>query len=204
MKPFLEISIISYSDPNLYLDAFFQRAKENLLDYGPIPPERIEITDVPSIYLEYQSLEDFEALYEKDFRVYTFLLDQILQSPNSETILNQNLQKLSADSLTNTNSNKSVDDENYLVLRYKSNYLDPMKKNYNLVHRMNRFLGVQIINEELQDGFIRFVKTKADYESMFVGNDEVEKWIQFFEVLQLDITHPTIVKFLEIIKSYLN
>ena len=79
-----------------------------------------------------------------------------------------------------------------------------MRKNYNLIYRINHLLGVHIVNEELQDGFIRFVKTKADYESMFVGNDEVEKWVQFFEILQLDITHPTIVKFLEIIKSYLN
>ncbi|MHA1675008.1 MAG: hypothetical protein ACTSYI_15435 [Promethearchaeota archaeon] len=191
------------------MEILLQRAKYYFLSLCPIPPERIEIRGINSIYLEFRDLEDFNAMYEKDLRIYTFLLDKILKTSNPELILNDENKFLRKDGLTDNKANSDEDedsenDENYMVLRYRSNYLEPIRKNYAIVHHMNQLLGVQIMTEELHDGFIRFIKTRADFESMFVGKDEVKKWIQFFEVLQLDITHPTIVKFLEIIKSYLN
>jgi len=205
-KPFLEILSISTTNPKLKMEVLLQRAKGYFLRLCPIPPERIEIKDKNSIYLEFRNLEDFKAMYEKDLRIYKFLLDEILKTSNPESILNDESKFLHKDGLTDNRAKNDEDnenDENYMVLRYRSNYLEPMRKNYAVVHHMNQMLGVQIMTEELQDGFIRFIKTRADFESMFVGKDEVEKWIKFFNVLHMDINNPTIARFLDIVKSYL-
>ncbi len=203
-NPFLEILFVSTTDPNLKMDVLLQRAKYYFLSLCPIPPKRIEIRGINSIYLEFHNLEDFKAMYEKDLRIYSFLLDKILKTSNPEAILNDKSKFLPKDGLTDSKADFDENDRNYMVLRYRSNYLEPMRNNYTVVHHMNQILGVQIITEELQDGFIRFIKTRADFESMFVGKDEVKKWIKFFEVLKLDITQPAITQFLEIVKSYLD
>ena len=77
-KPFLEILFISTTDPKLEMEVLLQRAKYYFLSLCPIPPERIEFRGINSIYLEFRNLEDFKAMYEKDLRIYTFLLDKIL------------------------------------------------------------------------------------------------------------------------------
>lgn len=174
---------------------FFDRAKENLLEYIPNPPKRWYISDKPSLVLEFSSEADFFAMYDKDYQIYSFLYENILQNDlefNPEIFRTHRVKQPIIDPNT----------PNYLVLRYRSNYLAPMKRNYGLTFKVNEIIGSQISIEEVQDGFIRFVKTKRDYQSMFLGNDAKEKWIKFFQLYEIDIEHPTIQEFIRIIDSY--
>ncbi|WP_371802373.1 hypothetical protein [Candidatus Lokiarchaeum ossiferum] len=194
-KPFLEISVISKSDENLETISILTTILKNLMDYPPIPPETAIITPQNTLLLTFSSVHDFEAMYEKDYRIYSYFYDEIIRN---EVDFPSNIFKSPMETIENNG-----DIENYIVLRYKSNYLAPMRRNYQLIYRVNEIFGSTVRNEELQDGFIRFIRTKEDFEALLVGSDEVEKWLNLFKLFDIDIQHPSIQKFLEIIRSYL-
>lgn len=196
-KPFLEISVVSKSDEKLEIIHILTTILKNIMDYPPVPPETAIISLHNSVILTFSSLQDFEAMYEKDYRIYSYFYDEIIKN---EVDFPVNIFR--SDSARN-NPTDEDDVANYIVLRYKSNYLAPMRRNYQLIFRVNEIFGSTVKNEELQDGFIRFVRTKEDYEAMLVGNDEVEKWLEIFKLFKIDTNHPSIQKFIDIIKSYL-
>jgi len=76
-----------------------------------------------------------------------------------------------------------------------------MRKNYQLVYKINVMLGSLIYNEEVQDGFVRFVKTKEDFEGMLTSSEDVNGWISWLEALGIDITDPVIEKFIVILRE---
>jgi hypothetical protein len=210
-RPFLEISVLSAQDPEFDIPSFLERAKAQLLSYLPRPPEQVYISDKPALVLKFATKADFEEMYEKDIAIYSYLLEHMFGDesdgvfpPLSQTRPPPSARKGDGGSSHPTGSDTPPEgEENYLVLRYRSNYIEPMRRNYNLVYQVNRHLGAQIVNEELHDGFIRFVKTKRDYESMFIGNDEMAKWREFFRVLGFGPDNPTVTKFMDILQSYL-
>lgn len=201
-KPFLEISVVSTTDKNLVAVDVLKRIKDILMEYPSNPPESAVITSKPSVLFSFASLDDFKAMYEKDYRIYTYLYDEILQKQVdlSANIFKSNKRDMVADSTQKPGEFQ----ENYLVLRYYSNNIAPMKRYYQLVYKVNEIFGFQITNEEVQDGFLRFLKTKDDYEGLFIGRDEVENWMEVFRIFNIDLEHPSITKFIEIIQSYLD
>ncbi|WP_371802374.1 hypothetical protein [Candidatus Lokiarchaeum ossiferum] len=199
-KPFLEISIASKSDTNLDDIQLLQRIKEGLIEIWTKTPESIEFTSKPSLLVTFQSLADFDAAYSHTYEVYEYLYDEILRR---HIDLDENFFK-EQQKLKNTTIKDEPDadyKQNYIVLRYRSNNLAPMRRNYRLIDKVNEIFGFKITNEEIQDGYLRFLKTKEDWEGMLIGCDEVAQWTEVFQLFNIDISHPTIQKFMEIIRS---
>jgi len=183
-KPFLEIFVEAKIDPDLSIKAILDLAKSSIVNYVPIAPERVEITPKPSLYLEFPSKAAFEALYEKDYRIYSYLLEKILS------------EKLEiSPRKTEEPSSSSRPFQNYIILRYRSNYLAPMRRNYGLIYRVNEFLGSHISHEEVHDGFLRFIRTKADFDALLIGNDDFADWMAFLRTLGVDMTQPRFKNF---------
>ena len=200
-KPFLEISVVSKTDENLTIIDVLEQIKGNIMNYPANPPESVVISSKPSIIFTFSDLEHFKAMYEKDYRIYSYLYEKVLRQhvDLSSSIFKAKSGKMNA----STSTQSTAMQKNYIVLRYHSNNLAPMRRNYQLIYKVNEIFGFRVTNEEVQDGFVRFIKTKEDYDGMFVGRDEVEKWIEVFRLFEIDLTHPSILKFIEILKSFL-
>ena len=200
-KPYLEISILSIFDKDISDLEIISTIKDNILGYIPKKPRKVEIRDNNKVYFEFESLEDFSAMYEKDYQIYSYVLDEILQ--NNLDFKPNMFQKKKKKEINIPQNGLNDEIENYLVLKNKSNYLEPMRRNYNLIYRVNEILGSHVVVEEVQDGFLRFIRSQQDFEALLIETDEVVNWLKLFEVLQIDIDNPTIQKFITIIKSYL-
>ncbi|WP_371805367.1 hypothetical protein [Candidatus Lokiarchaeum ossiferum] len=200
-KPFLEISVVSTTDANLDVVEVLKKIKRSIMEYPGNPPKSAEITTKPSILFTFASLNHFKAMYENDYRIYSYLYEEIIQK---QVDLSANIFKTGAKSLAANSTQESTENkENYIVLRYYSNNIAPMRRHYQLIYKVNEIFGFQITNEEVQDGFLRFFKTKKDFEGLSIGRDEVAKWMEVFRIFKIDVEHPSIKKFIEIIQSYL-
>ena len=101
-----------------------------------------------------------------------------------------------------SDQNMNIDDppaKNYAIIRYRSNYLEPLRRNYNLIYKVNEYLGSNVYNEEIGDGFLRFIKNKEDFDAMLLAADEVEAWKEWFNLYEYDLDNPIITQFLEIV-----
>ncbi|MCF2141828.1 MAG: hypothetical protein K9W44_17385 [Candidatus Lokiarchaeota archaeon] len=209
MEAFLEISIISKSDKQQSDLKILNIVKENICNYAPYPPKRAKITKIPSVYLEFDSKNAFEALYEKDYLIYSYLYENILKSNlilNHNSLKNKDLtsNQVNRADFSHESSLKQEYSDNYIVFRYKTNYKEPLKRNYDLIYKVNEILGLNIVNEEIHDGFIRFIQTEKDFKALLSGNDDLSRWMSFLKTLNLNLEHPTVKKFLQIIEHTLN
>lgn len=198
-KPFLEISIVSKLDKCVDDLTLLQKLKESLMELWTKPPETMEFTSKPSLLVTFSTYTDFALAYKHSYEVYEYLFDEILRRHIN---LDENFFKSQQNGKTTTIEDETQKKkENYIVLRYKSNNLAPMRRSYRLIYKVNEIFGFKITNEEIQDGFLRFLQTKEDWEGMLVGCDEVAQWLEVFQLFNIDITHPTIQKFIEIVQT---
>ncbi|RKX80735.1 MAG: hypothetical protein DRP58_12785, partial [Spirochaetes bacterium] len=67
--------------------------------------------------IDFESERDFEKIYEKSFSFYVYIFENFLDNNHEfQAIFKDNLEK------------KEETIENYLVLRYKTNYIYPIKR----------------------------------------------------------------------------
>jgi len=92
--------------------------------------------------------------------------------------------------------------ENYIVLRYKTNHINPIRQYLGFTTRVNNYFGAKVINEELDDGYLRFVHTGMDFEALLVPGDIREGWEDFFRIKKIDLNHPQIIEFFKIIEKW--
>ncbi len=150
-----------------------------------------------SSYLRYDfsSREDFQALYDGDYEAYEFLYDNILNNEMDFDFIHKTLSQRDAEKM-------GEDEENYIIFHYKSNFIEPMRRNYGLTTKMNNIMGQRIAYEEIEGGFLRFVHTKDDFESMLLMSTKKKGWEDYFRSKQIALTHPIIVEFLTIVDKW--
>jgi len=190
-KPFLEISILETTETKLSHVELLQKLQADFLSSYQIPKSHVRITDKPSLSIKFDSKAAFIDMYNQDLHIYEYLYKKIL----SNDLLFQ-LEKVKKKRAKNPNP-----EINYIVLKYASNFLEPMRKSYQLVYKINVMLGSLIYNEEVHDGFVRFVRTREDFEGMLSSSEDVQGWITWLQALGIDIEDPTIEKFIEILRE---
>ncbi|TFH29704.1 MAG: hypothetical protein E4G98_03380 [Promethearchaeota archaeon] len=227
-SPFLEITLMELNDQNdsdaNYLD-ILDRLRQNFLQYYGLDPSSIKICGNNQMLVNFLEKTEFNRVYDQDYAVYQYLYENILQNDllgnlneirmQKDLKTRENL-KLSHSSamksdpntvhadLKNLNNLDDLDElsqKNYAVIRYRSNFLEPLRRNYNLISKVNEYLGSNVYNEEISDGFLRFVKNKEDFDAMLLAADEVEAWKEWFKLYEYDLDNPIIVQFLEIVQK---
>ena len=145
--PFIEVDIIQSLDPKY--DILKQLEKRSSQTHQVQSSWSGTDTD-PILRLDYKSKEQFIAGYTRDKMIYENFIKYI------------NLQDIS---LNNKKSlkNQNFDEELYLMVKYRTNYKEPIRKNYSFTFKIIELLGIGASYEEVQDGFILFYKTKDDY-----------------------------------------
>ncbi|MCF2138436.1 MAG: hypothetical protein K9W44_00105 [Candidatus Lokiarchaeota archaeon] len=182
-KPYIEVEILSCDDPKKkILDLLEERAIKN---------HHVKTTwkgtdDNPILRVDYESYEQFRAGYNRDRSVYENFIKFI------------NLQEISFDKIAER-STKHDDQSIYLMMKYRTNYKEPIRNNYSFTFKIIELIGLGASYEEVQDGFILFYQTKKDFK---VGLMDLLKINEVRSYLKsIDFLIPSIEQFLDKIQD---
>ncbi len=185
----MEISIEATNEKDLSEEQLIERVSKAFFELYGKNCQIHKINRKPYIRIDFQSQDDFAKIYERQYSMYVYLFDEFLQE-------NLSIENLFAPWLKK--SEKKGDNEqwdNYLVLRYRTNCIEPMRQFYEFSAKINRFFGSRIINEEIIDGYLRFIHTKEDFEILLLPGDIEDAWRETFKIRGVDLDHPLIKKF---------
>ncbi|MHA1888539.1 MAG: hypothetical protein DRO88_05165 [Promethearchaeia archaeon] len=181
--PYIEVEIISSQDPKQkILDMLKQRAKKNhhVKSHFKGTPEN------PILRVDYDSLEQFKAGYNRDRLIYENFIKFI------------NLQEVSFSKIP-LRKIRIEDDDIYLIMKYRTNCKEPIRNNYNFTFRIIELIGLGASFEEVQDGFILFYQTKEDFKIGLMDLLNLEEVRTYLDSIGMLI--PSIERFLNQIQD---
>ena len=157
--PYLEVSIIETQGKpkNIFkiLEEKAKIAKEAVISMDNDPKN-------PFLRIEYPSEKVFLKVYKRDEFVYESAVKLI----NLGVITPSKIKTL----IRNGSKHKK---KLFLVLKYKTNFKEPILKNYSFTYKLAEMLGLSMSYEEVDDGFILFYQSKEDFE---VGRIDLTKF----------------------------
>lgn len=190
-KPFLEISIERTLEKDLSILELIEKIGKAFKLLYKKDYKIFDLKDDSYVRIDFESKKDFEKIYEKSFSFYVYVFENLMDN-------NLEFQSLFQEIMENVNNSL----ENYIVLRYKTNFINPIRQYLGFTTRVNQYFGSKVINEELEDGYLRFVHTKMDFEAMLVPGDIREGWEEFFKIKKIDLNHPQIKEFFKVIEKW--
>lgn len=194
-SPFLEISIEQTSEKSISEHEIISRiAAAFQILYGT-DAKVVENGDSFHVSINFNSISDFEKIYEKPYSMYTFLFDHFINE-------NVEFENLFLDAQSSSTLPVAEEEKNYLVLRYRTNCITPMRRYYGFTVHVNKIFGDKVINEEIADGYLRFLKTKVDFEALLVPGDVETGWKKRFEMRKVDTNHPLILEFFNKVREW--
>lgn len=191
MEPFVEIQIISTTEEDISHKNMLRSIKQRFEDMANVTGIWKGDEGCPILRLEYPSEEAFTEDYLGDLAKIDMILFLIakwklyLHTKESE-------KEFISRTLTPDGKARPL----YLVLKYSTNWKQPMKQNYRITARVSKFLDIQLQIEELVDGFIFLFRRKNDFEDFNVDKTDINDIGALFERKGIDMTHPSIQEFI--------
>ncbi len=191
IKPFLEISIERTFEKELSILELIEKIGKAFKLLYKKNYKIFDLKDDSYVRIDFESKMDFEKIYEKSFSFYVYVFENFIDKNNE-------FQSIFRDK----KGNKKSKPENYIVLRYKTNYINPIKQYLGFTTRVNKIFGSTVINEELFDGYLRFVNTIYDFEALLVPGDVRQGWVDFFKIKKIDLDLPQIKEFFKVVEKW--
>ena len=191
VKPFLEISIEQTLEKKLSILELIEKIGKAFKLLYKKDYKIFDLKDDSYVRVDFETKRDFEKIYEKSFSFYVYVFENFLDN-------NLEFQSL----FQERNEKKDNSKENYMVLRYKTNNVNPIRQYLGFTTRVNKYFGAKVINEELYDGYLRFLQTKVDFETLLVPGDIREGWEEYFKLKKIDLDHPQIKEFFKVIEKW--
>jgi len=190
-KPFLEISIERTLEEKLSILELVEKIGKAFKLLYKKDYRIFDLKDDSYVRIDFTSNKDFKKIYEKSFSFYVYVFENFLDN------------NLEFQSLFQEKEGK-IDNsaENYLVLRYKTNHINPIRQYLGFTTRVNKYFGAKVINEELYDGYLRFLQRKEDFETLLVPGDIGSGWKDYFKIKKIDLNHPQIKEFFNVIEKW--
>lgn len=154
--PFLEITVEVLEDETLSKSQVLSLIEKRIEHATKITPKYLKSPENPILRFDFPTISAFEQYYTRD----SALFDMYIQYREREglKILEQS-----------KSVHPSVELESiYLVVRYRTNFKNPIRTNYRFVMSIIPLLDIRISYEEISDGFLLFFKRKEDFEDMAV------------------------------------
>ncbi|XEO75516.1 hypothetical protein WKT22_00534 [Candidatus Lokiarchaeum ossiferum] len=193
--PFLEISVEHTLEKSMSIYEILSQISVAFEVLYKKDANIIEQGGIFCVRIDFDSTLDFEKIYEQPYSLYTFLFDNFING-------NDEFEKLFSEDTSNQIPNKNGLEENYLVLRYRTNCIAPMRNYYGFTSHVNKIFGDKVINEEIVDGYLRFIQTKTDFKALLAPGDVETGWKKRFERRKVDLNHPLIQEFFEKVKEW--
>ncbi|MHA2018865.1 MAG: hypothetical protein ACTSXY_11385 [Promethearchaeota archaeon] len=195
-KPFLEISLISTAEKKKTALQIMKKFQKNFEECYKINTSIRMEEKTPIIRVEFTSKDEFLAIYERDLDIYEFLLENVINgSLDLEEFKTEQLNS----KLKIKSGSEQIDKENYIVLKFTSNFKDPMRKKYNLTTKVDHIFGVHSAFEEVEDGFIKFFERKEDFEDTMLDNLKRADWEKWLKLKGIGISTEFAKNFLNLL-----
>ncbi|MHA1673680.1 MAG: hypothetical protein ACTSYI_08625 [Promethearchaeota archaeon] len=196
---FLEISVDSTLEQELTELELLEQVSHGFKELYGKDCRTIEYNGKSCVRIDFPSQQAFAKIYEKSYSMYVYIFEQFVQ----ENLSIENLfERSSNDEEPKGFSNDEEPEGNYMVLRYRSNCMEPMRQYYEFAAKVNKFFGAVVINEQINDGYLRFIGTKTDYEILLLPSDMISAWQETFKIRGVSLNHPLIVKFFASIEKW--
>ena len=193
--PFIEIQITYTLEKDLSKKEILQTVKERFEKTHQVPVKWTGNFANPKIRIEYPSITKFSECYRYGFPFFE-KLHEILENEKtlSEFPIGKFIEKRDLDDSETMLST-------YLILRYKTNSKEIMRKNYEYTWPISSFLQTEFYIEEIEDGFLMFYLDKDDFlihQLDRMSGEEVEAWLVKKKV---DMDNEGIKQILDFLKS---
>ena len=120
---------------------------------------------------EFQDSKEINYVYSRN-RPY---FEKIIEWRNQNQFTNLQF------SLGLTNIERDSDVPIFLVLKVTSNYLAPIKENYDFTFKFAKFFDMRVSYEEINDGFLIFYETAQMFDFMqidHINKEEMFEWLE--------------------------
>lgn len=168
--PYIEISIASTTEEKLSRIQILAVIQERIERLDKVPAKIQTDDKEPTLIIKYNSVETFLDSYQREFPVFEAFLNLLLSG------------KVDIEDMSTKKGNKSnFEQENYLILKYKTNWKEPLRKYYEFTLQFTKFFDIGIMVEEVEDGFLLFHQSKEDFQigQMDKANvQEIKTWLQ--------------------------
>jgi hypothetical protein len=203
-RPFIEIEVITTLETELTSKNLLDIIKQRFEKTHKVKASWIGSEVAPIIRLEYTYLEDLIEGYSRDLFLFNYFTEIFISNPEEiqdlldavKVRLKQTTSKTQADL-----SNDCLEPRNYVVLKYRTNFKDPLRKNYQFTARIAQMLGENVCIEEVQDGFLYFFQTKDAFEDANFDKLNPKELMMWFQKQGIDTDHPKIKDLFSIIKQ---
>ncbi len=179
MLPFIEISIISTTEKIKTKKELIQKIKNRFERTHDVKGSWKGNDDSPILRLDYSSEKAFLDGYTRDLDLFNLIVEEI------------NKGKFPFNTLF-SKSSKTDGSENYLVLKYYTNWKEPMIKNYQFTSKAVETIGVVFNIEEIEDGFLIFYQKKIDFNANQIDRLNIDELKKFFTDNNLDFKLPSV------------
>ena len=188
MHPFIEISIEKTTEKKKIKKELIKKVKERFERTHDVKGSWKGTENSPILRLDYPTKKAFLDGYTRDLDLFNMVIEEINKGnfPFNELFSNDS----KTDEMT----------ENYMVLKYITNWKEPMIKNYQVTSNTAEIIGVVFNIEEIEDGFLMFYQRKIDFDSNQIDRLNIDELKKFFTEYNLDLDLPnvqTLFKFLE-------
>jgi hypothetical protein len=178
---FLEISVVSLNNPLMSKKQLLEQISYRVKRTHQIEPKWIGDLENPKIRFEYDSKEHLEKCYVRDI----FLFEKILELMNSGIISNEEIHQMNLKRKGHFPliPMEIIDDQKpiYLILKYQTDYKEPLRNNYRLTLRVAEILEYSVEVEEIADGFLIFYKNPEDFEANQIDKANLTEMTQYFK-----------------------
>jgi len=197
--PFIEISVVSSADPSVSQREFLAQIYDLFHDKYHHECHIVDNGENSYVRVDFASYQEFEEIYEKPYLLYVHIYEEFIQENQAIASVFQQPYP-SNPSAPNPGSEQEYD--NYLVLFYRCNYPDPMRQYYLFMTTVYKYFGAEIIYEEIQGGFLRFIHTREDYEILRLPGDIIDTWKATFRIRGVDQKLPAVKRFFALLEHW--
>ena len=193
--PYIEIEVLSLRDPKLAEKEILQSIKLRAEKIHPYPVVWHGTEEHPKLYMEYPSVEILTSTYNAGIASLNHIMESLnkgLEFPMGKLVGPKDFEK--------NYEEKDV----YLTLKYRANFREPMKKNYQMSNKVAKILGTRFYIEEVFDGFLMFYKFKEDFEIAQIDREDSREIINWCKLKNFSPENPVVkdlLKYLEKVKA---
>ncbi len=195
ISPYIKIAIVSTCEKKLSEKDILEIIRDRFIRTHNVDVSWKGTEEKPRILIQYPSEEYFKQCYAMGLEFFVKIV---------ESFKERNLDLVNI--FPSGNSADSGEDcetleENYMILRYETNFMEPMQKNYEFTAKAGALLGSQFFVEAIDGGFLMFYKRKDDFLGAQMDRSnpaEIRRWM---EERSVDFNHPVIKEFLQIVQD---
>lgn len=193
--PYIEIEIVSTLETELKPKELLDIVKLRFEKTQKVTTSWNGSESAPILRLKYTSQEDLIEGYTRDLFLFNYFTEIINTNPESLQDLFETLKAEPKAPISKANadlSNTCPEPGNYIVLKYRTNFKDPLRKNYQLTAQIAQLLGESVCIEEVQDGFLYFFQTKDAFEDANFDKLNPKELGLWFKKRGIGLDHPKI------------